>query len=179
MSTFAATLGLISQRRISKQAIDKRIKQPLIQFLETVLAKILSHNIALKYKHSLKSKFNRIIVNDSTTIQLDDKLSEYFPGNINQSKKKTAILKIQAFFDLLSEQFCCLNFSPYTKNDQKASPDILTIVKPGDLIIRDLGYLVLPVFNQIRSLGAYFLSRLKYNVSIFDSKHHTQIDRAP
>ena len=176
LSTFAATIGLITRCRISKQAIDKRIKQPLIKFLESVLEKSLSLNIGLECKKSLGVMFNRIITNDSTTIQLDSKLAEHFPGNKNQSNKKTAILKIQAFYDLLAERFCHLSFSPYTKNDQKASVDILTMIQRGDLIIRDLGYFVLSVFTQIQQLGAYFLSRLKYNVTIYELDGHTKID---
>ena len=176
LSMFAATLGLLSKCRISKQAIYKRIREPLIRFLELLLAKVLSSNMDLRDKRSLRSKFNRIIINDSTGIQLDSKLSGYFPGNRNQTDKKTAILKIQAFFDLLTEQFCYFSFSPYTKNDQKASGDILDIVTAGDLIIRDLGYFVLSVFNQINLLGAYFLSRLRYNVYIYEPNGHTKID---
>lgn len=176
LSTFAATLGLMSRCLISKQAIDKRIKEPLIQFLELVLAKALSCNIDFKHKRSLCSIFKRIIVNDSTTIQLDSRLSDHFPGSKNQSKKKIAILKIQAFYNLLTEQFCHLSYSPYTKNDQKASSDILELITAGDLIIRDLGYFVLSVFAQIMHKGAYFLSRYKYNVTIYQVDGLTTYD---
>lgn len=176
LSTFAATIGLIAKCRLSKQAIDKRIKQPLIQFLESVLEKTLSLNIGLQCKKSLGAKFNRIITNDSTTIQLDSKLAKHFPGSKNQSNKTTAILKIQAFYDLLTERFCHFSFAPYTKNDQKASVDILAIIQHGDLIIRDLGYFVLSVFTQIQQLGAYFLSRLKYNVTIYELDGETKIE---
>jgi hypothetical protein len=176
LSTLAATIGLIANCRLSKQAIDKRIKQPLIQFLEALLEKTLSFNLVLESKKSLGALFNRIITNDSTTILLDAKLAEHFPGNKNQSHKTTAILKIQAFYDLLAERFCHLSFSPYTKNDQQASVDILAMIQPGDLIIRDLGYFVLSVFTQIEQLGAYFLSRLKYNVTLYELDGETKID---
>jgi hypothetical protein len=176
LATLAATIGLIAKCRLSKQAIDKRIKQPFIQFLEAVLEKTLSFNLVLESKKSLGAIFNRIITNDSTTVLLDAKLAEHFPGNNNQSNKKTAILKIQAFYDLLAERFCHLSFAPYTKNDQKASVDILGIIQRGDLIIRDLGYFVLSVFTQIQQLNAYFLSRLKYNVTIYELDGETKID---
>lgn len=177
LSLFASTLGLLGCCRISKQAIDKRMKQPLVQFLELVLAKVISYNeVRLKYKQSLRAIFNRIIVQDSTSIQLDSKLAQYFPGSNNQHHQKTAIVKIQAFFDLLTEQFCHLSFSPYTINDQKASVDIVDTIRAGDLIIRDLGYFVLSVLNQIKQAGAYFLSRLKYNVSIYELDGQTKID---
>jgi hypothetical protein len=148
----------------------------LIKFLESVLEKTISLNIGLESKKTLSAIFNRIIANDSTTVQLDSKLAEYFPGNKNQSHKKTALLKIQACYDLLAERFCQFSFAPYTKNDQTAAVDILAIIQRGDLIIRDLGYFVLSVFTQIQQLGAYFLSRLKYNVTIYELDGETKID---
>lgn len=176
LSALATALGLLSGCCISKQAIDKRINESLIKFLESVLAKTLSNNIGLKYKKSLRSKFKRILVQDSTNIPLDSKLAEHFPGSVNQSNKKIAILKIQAIFDLLTEQFCQFSTSPYTKNDQKASPDILDFITAGDLIIRDLGYFVLSVFKKIIQAGAFFLSRLRCDVLIYELNGNTQID---
>lgn len=176
LSAIATALGLLSGCCISKQAIDKRINEPFIKFLESVLAKTLLNNIGLKYKKSLRSKFKRILVQDSTNIQLDSKLAEHFPGSVNQSNKKIAILKIQAVFDLLTEQFCQFSTSPYTKNDQKASADILDFIIAGDLIIRDLGYFVLSVFKKIIKAGAFFLSRLRCDVLIYELNGNTQID---
>ena len=40
--------------------------------------------------------------------------------------------------------------------------------KKGDIIIRDLGYFAIQVFEKIMQAGAHFLSRLKYGVKIFD-----------
>ena len=53
LTALATALGLLSGCCISKQAIDKRIKEPFIKFLESILAKTLSNNIGLKYKKSL------------------------------------------------------------------------------------------------------------------------------
>jgi len=176
LSTLATTLGLLSGCLISKQAIDKRINESFVRFLESILAKTLSNNIGLKYKKSLHSKFKRIMVQDSTNIQLDSRLAEHFPGSVNQSNKKIAILKIQAVFDLLTEQFCQFSTSPYTNNDQKASSEILDFITAGDLIIRDLGYFVLSVLNKIIQAEAFFLSRLRSDVIIYELDGNTQID---
>jgi hypothetical protein len=37
-------------------------------------------------------------------------------------------------------------------------------VQSGDLVIRDLGYFTLSFFDHLAAIGAYFLSRLSYNV---------------
>lgn len=172
LSSFAATIGLMGGFTLSKQAVAKRITENLVNFLKALLAYSLSYTVQFKSEpiyQNLSSKFNRILLHDSTTIQLNANLVDHFPGCKNQSKKPIAILKIQAIYDLLSETFCKFNLSPFTINDQKAGSDIVDILKPGDLVIRDLGYFTLRNFKVINSHGAYFISRLKYGVSIFDS----------
>lgn len=179
LATFATTIGLLSDLYISKQAVDKRIKEPLLKFLKSVLAATLSHGIKLKCESvygTILAAFNRVLVEDSTNITVDPKLAAYFPGSNNRTKKRSAILKIQAVFELLSERFCYFDVTAFTKNDQRAAMDILPIVRAGDLIIRDLGYFVLPVLAQIQRKGAYFLSRLKYGISIYRADGETPFD---
>jgi len=176
LSSFATTIGLIGGVRISKQAVDKRIKEPLIRFLESVLALSLLHDIHAGseslYKN-LATKFNRIFVEDSTNIQLDSKLAQEFPGSKNGRGEKYAVLKIQAVFDLLCERFYHFSISAFTRNDQKASKDILTLIKAGDLIIHDLGYFVLSALNEIELKGANFLCRLKQGVNLYETDGNT------
>ena len=50
------------------------------------------------------------------------------------------MLKIQACYDLLAQNFVHFSLSSYRRNDQAASPDVLPLLCPGDLIVRDLGY---------------------------------------
>ncbi len=45
---------------------------------------------------------------------------------------------------------------------------IKTIVKEGDLIIRDLGYHSIDTFSAIQEKSAYFLSRLSLPTKIWD-----------
>lgn len=177
LSSFATVMGLLSNLRISKQAVEKRINPGLIRFLRSLLGYCLVHKCtpsALKGK--LVSVFNRILVHDSTQIQLAPHLSDQFPGSRNQSRKRFSILKIQAVYDLITETFHHFDFSGFTRNDQAASIDILTILKRRDLLIRDLGYFVLSVLNKISNLGAYFLCRYKHGISIFEADGQTLID---
>lgn len=179
LSSFATTIGLMGGFTLSKQAVAKRITGNLVNFLKALLAYSLSYTVQFKSEpiyQNLSSKFKRILLHDSTSIQLNAKLADHFPGCKNQSKKPIAILKIQAIYDLMSETFCKFNLSPYTRNDQKAGSDIIDILKPGDLVIRDLGYFTLRNFKIINSHGAYFISRLKYGVSIFESDAKTRLN---
>jgi len=179
LTAFATTIGLLGGCRLSKQGIDKRIKESALKFLELILAATLSATAkgpnAPTYAAVFKA-FKRVLVQDSTNIQLNAKLASYFPGSRNQRKTQSAILKIQSVIDLVSERFCYFATTAFTHNDQKASPLILQLVQPGDLIIRDLGFLVLSVIEAIQHQGAYFLSRLKYGIVIYEANGETPLD---
>lgn len=102
-----------------------------------------------QYSKKLKM-FKNIIVEDSTSIQLNDKLNKEYPGNGNQiNNNKTAILKVQAAYEITRRKFIRLDITSFRDNDQGYSPKIVQILKRGDLIIRDLGYFVLNVFQTM------------------------------
>ncbi len=101
-----------------------------------------------KLKQNVFSTVNRVLLGDSTYITLPVSLAKFFGSSKNQTNKKTAKLKIQAVIDILKEQFCSFDITPYNKNDQKAAIDILDIAQHYDLIIRDLGYFTLQLFKQ-------------------------------
>ena len=178
LSFFAQTLGLLSQTLISKQAVHKRIKPELVEFLERILEKMLFLNIQMETAvHSfLKTHFDHVFLQDSTSITLNPELADYFPGSKNQSGRPSSQLKIQAVYELLRECFYHFDITSFTKNDQSASPDILSIASKGDLIIRDLGYFALSTLSKLSAKGAFFCSRLQSKVSIYHSDGLTRFD---
>ena len=108
------------------------------------------------------------MVQDSTTVKLSEKLANVFPGGANQHGETPGVLRIQAIYDLLKQQWVDFGLSSYRRNDQKASPDILPHVQKGDLILRDLGYFAIAVLQQIGLRDAYFLSRYYFHTALFD-----------
>jgi hypothetical protein len=150
-----------------------------VEFLRAFLERSLSHYIQIKRTFtdgSALSVFNRVLIQDSTSIALAPKLIKQFPGTRNGIGRSTAVMKIQSVFNILAERFIMFDISPFSKNDQSASSDILKWIQPGDLVLRDLGYFVLDVFKKIHSLNAYFLSRLKHGILIFDQDGKTRFD---
>ena len=179
LSSIAVTIGLLQKKRISKQAVDKRINLFWVDFLRAFLERSLSYYIQIKRTFtdgSVLSVFNRVLIQDSTNIALNPKLIKQFPGTRNGIGRSTAMMKIQSVFDLLTERFVLFDISSFSKNDQSASSDILKWIQPGDLVLRDLGYFVLDVFKKIHSLNAYFLSRLKHGILVFDQDGKTRFD---
>jgi hypothetical protein len=87
----------------------------------------------------------------------------------SQSIRTFSQIKLQCVFDLVGMGLAQFSFSGYTRNDQAAAGDILSVVRRGDLVLRDLGYFSIGTFAGLLKAGADFLSRLRANVLIFDA----------
>jgi hypothetical protein len=167
----AMFMGMLDGCVLSKQALKQRINNAWSNLFRKILGCTLARTA-----HHLEAEsagifrcFKRVLVNDSTSVSLSPKLASHFPGSGNQSNKRNAVIKVQAIVDLLSENFVDFNITAFTSNDQGAAPDILKIISPGDLIIRDLGYFVPLVFRAIIDKLAYFLSRYHHKTKLCDT----------
>ncbi|MBO9683755.1 MAG: transposase, partial [Flavisolibacter sp.] len=67
-------------------------------------------------------------------------------------------------------QFLHFTLSGFTRNDQSASRDVEQYAGKKDLVIRDLGYFALSSLRSLSDKKAYFLSRLRYGVKIYDEQ---------
>lgn len=172
----AILMGLTQQQTLSKQAVAKRMTQACLRFIQEVLLIAIrsAAGLAPLLNSPVFSAFGRVLIQDSTCCALPAHLARIYPGSRNQHRGGVsyAVLRLQTVYNLLTDQ--CLQFScaPYTRNDQKASPDILQLARPGDLILRDLGYFVLSVFDQMQQQGIYFLSRLRHDVQVWTPQGH-------
>lgn len=170
LSVLAVLLGLLSAQTVSKQAVAERLDAAAPQFLKAVLAAALGAQLNLpKLKlPQVRWPFARILVQDSTTMKLTEKLAARFPGGANQHGRTPGVLRLQAVFDLLSQRWLSFALSPYIHNDQKASPDLLPLLQKNDLVLRDLGYFAVGVLAHIAQRGAFFLSRFYFRTAVFD-----------
>jgi hypothetical protein len=170
LAGWACLCGMLTTSTLSKQAVAKRCSAGAVDFLRQVLQTVLAGlwRPPTSVPKALRS-FRRVLIQDSTTLALAPKLAARFPGSRNQWQQGMASLKIQTVYDLLSETFVHFALTPFTTNDQKAAPMILELAHPGDLIIRDLGYAVLKVFQCAQAQGLYFLSRLRYGTTLLGS----------
>jgi hypothetical protein len=146
---------------LSKQALWERVDESAVDFFKA------SFEEQLKSKgltdHSIPSlpSIRRIIVEDSSKIDLPDHLADKFPASRNHTEHEGAGLRLQGAFDLIGGEVIRLELTEYYRQDTTASADILPLLQPNDLALRDLGYLVSDTLNQIMERGAHFLSRYK------------------
>ena len=171
LNRWAVLLGILGNTCVAKQSLWERIHQGTVDFLQRVLAIVLGQQILPDTFSSVPKAlraFTRVLVQDSTTIKLSEKLAAVFPGSSNQFGVKNGQLKIQAIYDLLTQRFISFGLSGFTRNDQAAAGDVLTVLQAGDLVLRDLGYFVMESFQRITQAKAFFVSRMRLDTSVRD-----------
>lgn len=174
----ALSLSLLSSRNITKQAVAKHMGRQCAEFVRcAVSALILKLSSAEKLRDAgIFHAFSRVLIQDSTQIRLPQHLADYFPGPANQNRKVGAAMKIQVVYNLLDETFTYFGLSGFRRTDQAASADILSVASTGDLVLRDLGYFAVPVFQTLIDRGVHFLTRLRQNVAILDPQSLKRVD---
>lgn len=155
----ATSIGLHRDDRVSKQALWERVGPEAVELFKAVLGDLLSKAARLSSQPLPNIEgVRRILVQDSTILNLHKKFSQLFPAGKNQHGVSAA-LRLQAVFDLISGVAIDLSLAPYLENDQSASGQILPLLRKGDLVIRDLGYFCATVFDQIARKSAYYITR--------------------
>lgn len=177
---WASEVSILTGKTITRQAIEERMTPATSEMLRLVLEKTMAENIhkrKLKCKERTKSKFRSILLEDSTLIHLPDELSDVFPGNLSKGKKKS-LVKIHALHNFTKNNFPYIGIQSFTDNDQSLSSKVLNYVTEGDLILRDLGFLVLGVLKKILLKGVYAISRKKATTKSYDIKTGEEIHLA-
>ena len=138
---------------VSKRSIDERLNSSGVEFIKEIVGQALRASAAAAAKSPLgrrKTNICIILAEDSSIFTLHDSLIDDFPGASNQLGTTSTQFRFQLTMDLLSGQWLQTELAPYRRNDRAAAMDIIkTIVKEGDLIIRDLGYQPIESFSGI------------------------------
>lgn len=178
---WAINLSCLSNQVVSFQAIAKRLNSRTLDLVKAVIQEAIHNNAALKsciVQLNCLSKFNRLLVEDSTCVKLPPSLFPAFPGSANSSGRNVSVAKIQLCVDLKNGDYLNYGLSSYRQNDGLFAPNILTFLQPLDLVIRDLGYSANLIFNQIAELGAFYIARLKIKAKVYSIDNGQLIDLA-
>jgi Transposase DDE domain len=165
----ASVIALATHLSYSKQALHKRLTPAIERFLAQAATALFGQLPEARSRlRGCLGAFRRVLLHDSTVETLPEPLAQVFPGSRNQ-RKGFAALKIQFIADWLSGQAVHLSLSSFRRNDQAAALDILEVVQPGDLVIRDLGYFVIRAFQWIIQTDAFLVSRCRADTTFSDS----------
>jgi hypothetical protein len=165
----------------SKQSIDKRTSgQRHADFCEHLLKWSIEQSSGqcsdLAKRKDLFYAFNNALAQDSSCLALPLSCREDFPGASSNKGKKCATARVQLSINLLTDQPIDLLITNFRKNDQGDAGRIVPMLQPNDLLIRDQGYFVIEAFQQITEQEAYFLSRLRPDVKLFDPISMERLD---
>lgn len=156
----------------SKQAICQRVNSGCVEFMQTILEHIMKMKLTYDLS-SYKSRYERVIVQDSTVIGLPQRLFNDYSG-VGSATKKSCNARIQVAYDLISGNFISLSIDPYSKNDLASAGDLK--YKENDLVLRDRGYLSNKEVQRHIDLQADCIYRHKANSVYIDPESNEQID---
>jgi Transposase DDE domain len=153
--------------KISKQGIDKRFKPSAVALMENLFERYLAHAISYDViATKLKDKYAAVRIMDSTEFKLPDCLAKHFPGY--SASNALACAAIQFEYDVLSKSINCMSVENAKVSDKTYADKRMENIKKNELIIRDLGYYSIDSYQKIEKQEAFYISRLKSQISIFE-----------
>ena len=163
----AARLDEASGCLVSRQAVAARMGEPCVRFLEAILGRTLAHPGpgAPEGTASPPGRYRRILVQDSTVVQLPARLFSEFSG-VSNGLAAACNARIQVVHELLGGSFVSFAVDPYSRNDQAAAADLE--LRPGDLALRDRGYLSADEVRRHLDAGADCIYRHKLRMTYLD-----------
>jgi hypothetical protein len=166
LTQVAAKLGVTC----SPQALAQRFSPAAAGLLQEVLAAAVAQVVAAEpVAIAVLRRFAGVEILDSSTVRLPDALAATWPGCGGRVARNTrAALKLGVRLDLATGRLLGPVLSPGKEQD-RASRLQHAPVAPGALRLADLGFWALAVFRQLGAAGAYWLSRLDLQTSVWVS----------
>ncbi|MDA2544489.1 IS4-like element IS231B family transposase [Bacillus cereus] len=152
---------------MSPEGLNKRFDKKAVEFLKYIFSTLWKSKLCKTsaISSTALTHFQRIRILDATIFQIPKHLASIYPGSGGCAQ--TAGIKIQLEYDLHSGQFLNFQVGPGKNNDKTFGTECLDTLRPGDLCIRDLGYFSLEDLDQMDQRGAYYISRLKLNHTVY------------
>ena len=168
LTNLARNLAHIHHQGLSKQAIDYRFKKSekeALLFLQAISKALIkesqtSQNTVLEHNH-----FSRVLLQDSTQVRLPKQNAKHYKGTSNQWGEKSSA-KIDLIKDALSGEAIHSSIHDGTYQDRNLAKDLYSLVLPGDLVLRDMGYFATSGLSIIAEKMAFYVSRVPNNTSI-------------
>lgn len=158
---------------IKKQSLHERFNTFAVVFLKNVLEELLKTQLNKNELPTSINGFSRILIKDSTCFQVSDNVKETYKGCGGKGSK--ASVRIQFEFNILSGVISALSLTAYTLQDSTDSKATVELIKPGELIIRDLAYMHADVLKEIIENHAFFVSRLYPCSDIYEKKGNKNV----
>jgi hypothetical protein len=153
------------QAKMSRVALHFRFTANAVAFLTACLKTAIetsTHSVGIQPK--ALEKFNRVLIFDSSSWDIDPKLKPILPGSGGGASD--ANCKLQAGYEYKTGHLGFFAVTEGIKPDQAHSYCLSDSVKTGDLMLTDLGYFKLATFQKLADQGAFFLSRFSIGTTL-------------
>lgn len=164
LESIRRSLNVTSGVHISKSAFWERLTTNILgKKLSAILSdvtQLLSSNCGIDPQLMKVLGVTGLSLFDSTTVTLRDKAKVDFEGTFTPSA-----IKFHLEADGISGALKWAILSAASVHDNCAFPEIKSLI--GRLSIFDLGYFDWPRFKEMKEVGAFFLSRLKSNSTVY------------
>ncbi len=165
------------KKKISRVSLHERFTETSVEYMKICARFILRKKIQTQtLQTKLLNKFNRVFLVDSSSWDIDPRLSDVLPGSGGSAS--SANCKTQTFYEYKSGELSFFELTPGTNPDNKYTKQIPAKIKPKDLLLADLGYFCLNTFNEIIQKMAFFISRLRIGTCIWDIETSKPIELA-
>ncbi len=151
--------------KVTKQSLDERFGDDAIAFFKLVLEKVLNISILGKLE-GIFTQYGKVRIKDSTSFQLPETMKDEYPGSGGSGSP--ACIRIQFEYDIKVGKILDLSLHAYTSQDATNAKDTIDMISSGELVIRDLGYIVIPLLRQIEDKGAFYLNRLHSGTNVYE-----------
>ena len=157
---------------ITKQSVDERFGDEAIVFFKLVLEKVLNMSI-LGELGNVFTQYGKVRIKDSTSFQLPENMKNEYPGSGGSGSP--ACIRIQFEYDIKTGKILDLSLHAYTSQDATNAKDTIDTISSGELVIRDLGYIVLQLLRQIEDKGAFYLNRLHSGTDVYEKNKDNEM----
>jgi hypothetical protein len=154
-------------KKISKQALHKRFNDSAVAFVKDIFEQYLQYQLrTARLPSTLSNLFTAIRIMDSTVFKLPGTLAAAFPGFGGDGTKACA--KVQFEFEMLTGTIKHFSLEHARVSDKTYGSDRQASLCAGELVLRDLGYYSIESYRQIDEQQAWYVSRLKSQISIYE-----------
>ncbi len=149
---------------ISRVGLHQRINEHAVAFFEAMLSQAIGINLPPSQTLKTLRQFAEIIIIDSTSFQVPANLAHLFAGSGGSASD--AAIKIRFGYDLKSGRFF-YRIQEGNSPDNREGNGVVEEVSAGSLRITDLGFFTIQTFCELDQKGAYYLSRMKRGVNLY------------
>lgn len=168
LNDHSVELGIKHGVAITKQGIDDNFTAESTEFVRTLVEQQLQSQLCKILPLENFRHFTSVKIKDSTRFQVPDNLKDKYPGYGGGASE--AGVHVQFEFDLLSGKVADVHVTHALQQDSTDALETVEMIEPGSLLLRDLGYFNMDVLEKIGKRQAYFISRLKPKVKIYEYK---------